>query len=202
METEYLRPGFLASYFDAMKQRAREHGWRAIIPYWVIVGGAVGAALAYFQPEEEWKNVEIIVPVYVGVVTINGLLLALSWSAFSRIHELIVSSAGFSTFLRRANLFNTYIFYIDYVHVAQLLALVISGGALLTCTIHSIPLLWARIIFAACVAATIYAIRYAVNAVTVMHDLVWQKSIFEEQEEEAVRKVVKITTRQSSSETN
>jgi hypothetical protein len=149
------------------------------------------------QPEEIWVHSDTVVAIYVGVLTINGLLLALSWSAFSRIHELIVSSAGFSTFLRRANLFNTYIFYIDYVQAAQLLALLVSGGALLTVTIHFIPIFWARIIFAACIAATIYAIKYAVNAVTVMHDLVWQKSIFEEQEDEAARKVVKLGSRQT-----
>ena len=100
-------------------------------------------------------------------------------------------------FLRRANLFNTYIFYIDYVQAAQLLALLLSGAALLTANIHLIPIFWSRVIFAATIAATIYAIKYAVNAVTVMHNLVWQKSIFEEQEEDATRKVVKMSQRQT-----
>jgi hypothetical protein len=197
MEIEYLRPGFLTSYFEAMRQKAREHSWRAIIPYWALLGAAIGSVIAYFQPDEIWLHSDTAVTIFVGMLTINGLLLALCWSAFSRIHELIVSSPGFAVFLRQANLFNTYLFYIDYVQAAQLLAVITSGTALLTATIHSIPIFWSRILFAATIATTIYAIKYAVNAVTVMHDLVWQKAKFEEQEQEAPRNVVKIPSRQT-----
>jgi hypothetical protein len=195
MEAEYLRPGFLASYFEEMRQKAREHGWRAIIPYWAIIGGAIGSLTAYFQPNEIWLHPDTAVTIFVGMVTINGLLLALCWGAFARIHELIVSSPGFSSFLRQANLFNTYLFHIDYVQATQLLAVSVSGTALLTATISSIPTLWLRVLLAATIATTIYAIKYAANTVTVMHDLVWQKAKFEELEQDDQKKTVKNSSR-------
>lgn len=197
---DFLRPGFLTSYFDAMRDNARRDGWRAIIPIWLIVGMIVGSVAAYAVPadfwtEEDWGDALLL---YATMVTINGLLLVLSWSAFSRIHEVILSSVGFSLFLRRAKLLNNYIFYIDYVQVAQLLALFASAVGLFTSlAVLPKPYLY-RVILAASVGFSIYAIRYAVNAVTMMHNLVWQKAIFEEQEAEAGNRIVKMPARQGA----
>ena len=201
METEFTRPGFLASYFDAMKDRARSMGWRALIPYWGIIGTCIGTAIVYFLPGELWtekQNWQVIVAIYAAMVTINGLLLALSWSAFARVHELLVSSAEFAVFLRRAKLFNGYLFYIDWVQAAQLFALVVSASAMFSSLVQEVGVAWHRVILAVCIAASIYAVRFAVNAVTVMHDLVWQRAIFEEQEVQNRGKVVNLGRPQDS----
>lgn len=193
--TEYTRPGFLASYFDAMRDRAHEDGWRAVLPLWAVIGCALGSILTYYLPSELWSDRQqwqTIIAIYAAMVTINGLLLALSWSAFARIHELLVASAEFSQFLRQINLFKKYLFYIDWVQAAQLLAMIVSGIGLFTSVVSKIPLLGHRIILAISIAVTVYAIRYAVNAVTVMHDLVWQKAIFDEQDLDERQKVVKL----------
>jgi hypothetical protein len=111
MEPEYTRPKFLASYFDAMKERAHTKGWRGVIPIWLIVGFAAGGAASTCLPDALWteqNNWQVIVALYAANVTINGLLLALSWGAFSRIHGLLVSSSEFAIFLRRAKLFSGY----------------------------------------------------------------------------------------------
>jgi hypothetical protein len=199
METEYTRPGFLASYFDAMKERAHADGWRVIIPIWLFIGAAFGAALTYFLPSTLWTDTQqwqIIIAIYAAMVTINGLLLALSWGAFARIHGLLVASGEFSVFLKRVKLFKKYLFYIDWVQAAQLIALIVSGVSLFTALIPSIPPLAHKIILGCSIALTAYAIRYAVNAVTMMHDLVWQKAIFDEQEMEEKQKVVKLGNRE------
>jgi hypothetical protein len=201
MENEFTRPRFLASYFEVMKERAAAEGWRAVLPYWVLIGATTGAVIVHFLPAELWsdkQNWAVVIAIYAAMVVINGLLLALSWSAFARVHELLVSSAEFAVFLRRAKLFNSYLFYIDWVHAAQLLALVVSAGAMFSSLIQQIPLLGHRMIMVACIASSIYAIRYAVNAVTMMHDLVWQRAIFEEQEIANSGKVVSLSRTQDS----
>jgi len=201
MEIEFTRPRFLASYFEVMKERAASDGWRAVVPYWALIGVLTGSIVVYFLPAELWsdkQNWPVVVAIYAAMVVINGLLLALSWSAFARVHELLVSSAEFALFLRRAKLFNGYLFYIDWVHAAQLLALVVSAGAMFSSLIQQIPLLGHRMIMAACVASSIYAVRYAVNAVTMMHDLVWQRVIFEEQEIANNGKVVNLSRSQDT----
>jgi hypothetical protein len=57
-----------------------------------------------------------------------------------------------------------------------------------------------RMILAISIGLTIYAIRYATNAVTMMHDLVWQKAIFEEDERESRTRVVAMPGRTSNSD--
>jgi hypothetical protein len=199
METD-IRPRFLTSYFDAMKESTRQDGWRAVIPYWVIIGIMIGAGAAIALPDKLWneQNWQTIVAVYAAILTVNGLLLALSWSAFTRVHELLVSSAEFVVFLRRTKLFNGYLFYIDWVHAAQLIAVIVSAAALFSSLLPELSLLGHRIILAACVASSVYAVRSAVNAVTVMHDLVWQRAVFEEQELQNRGKVVNFSRQQDA----
>jgi len=185
METEYQRPRFLASYFEAMKAGVQSRGIWAVFPTWILVGFGAGAAAVVCLPRELWTdkaNWQVIVAIYAAMVTVNGLLLALSWGAFSRIHDQLVSTPGFAIFLRRANLFNGYLFYVDWVHTAQLIALVVTAGAMFSSVVQSIPVLGHRVILASSIGFSIYAIRYAVNAVTMMHNLVWQRAVFEEQE--------------------
>lgn len=176
----------MASYFEAMSERVRESKW-AIVPVWLAVGMLIGAVPSYFMPgsfftEAQWQ---VSAGLYGAILTVNGLILAISWNAFSRIHDSIISSSGFSSWLRKEKLLNTYLFYIDYVQVTQLIALFASAAALFSILIDLPSELWDRAILAVSLGLSIYAVKYAVNAVTVMHDLVWQKSIFEEQEEAA-----------------
>src|SRR5688572_9166372 len=144
MEPDFQRPKFLASYFDAMKDGVHSKSWRAIVPVWLVVGFGAGAACVVCLPDKLWTdpvNWQVIVAMYAAMVTVNGLLLALSWGAFSRIHDLLVSSAEFAIFLRRAKLFNKYLFYIDWVHGAQLVALIVAAGAMFSSIVADIPVL-------------------------------------------------------------
>jgi hypothetical protein len=185
MATEYQRPKFLASYFEAMKVGVQTRGVIAIIPVWLLIGFSAGAASAIPLPSELWtdkQNWQVIVAIYAAMLTVNGLLLALSWGAFSRIHEQLVSTSEFAIFLKRTKLFNNYLFYVDWVHIAQLFALLFCAAAMFSSVIIAIPMSVHKAILGISIGFSIYAIRYAVNAVTMMHDLVWQRAVFEEQE--------------------
>lgn len=192
METKFTRPGFLAAYFGAMTDRANAEGWSALIPVWLLVSGCVGCFAVYFLPDDLWstQNWQTIIAVYAALITMNGLLLALSWSAFSRIHDLMISSVDFAIFLRQAKLFEKYLFYIDWIQASQLLALIVSAASMFSSISTGMPIIAHRVVLGCSVAFSFYAIRFAANAVTVMHDLVWQRSIFEEQEAEERSKIV------------
>jgi hypothetical protein len=205
METDFTRPSFLASYFGVMTERARADGWWSVVPGWGIFAVVAGTGAVYFLPKELWtetQNWQAIIAVYAAIVTINGLLLALSWSAFARIHDLLVSSPEFAVLLRRSKLFNGYLFYVDWVQAAQTWALLVGAAGMFSSVVAKIPLLGHRIILAYSVATTVYAIRSAANAVTVTHDLIWQRAIFEEQELESKGKVVSISRAQESEAQN
>jgi hypothetical protein len=187
MENEAIRPSFLASYFEALREKAAKRKLASMLPVWLFFFILLGAAISWHIPSELWlekNNWQTSVAMYAAVLTFNGLMLALSWSAFSRIHEAILSSPGFSLFLRQEKLLNTYLFYIDYVHVAQVVAVCVSAVAMFTLVMELPNVIWHRAIAATTIGLSGYAIKYAINAVVVMHDLVWQRAIFEGEIEE------------------
>src|SRR5262245_3234100 len=125
------RPKFLPSYIKAIGQSAEKRGWKALLPVWVILTGACGAAAAHFIPATFWMGdrLEMAAVVYIGILTLNGLILTLSWNAFSRIYESI-SAQGFASYLMNKNKMNGYIVFIDYVHIVQLFAILASAVGL------------------------------------------------------------------------
>lgn len=181
MDDNLKRPKFLPSFFRALAKSAERRSWRSIVPTWLVVALCVGAAASYLIPATFWNpnNLSVSTAVYVGLLTLNGLILALSWNAFSRIYE-IISAPRFSAYLAKSDLLNGYIVFTGFVHVTQLAAVVVSAAGLLLLLIDRPAVIYDRIAFAAMVSASAYAIKMAAGAVTVMHDLLWQKAIFDE----------------------
>lgn len=181
MSDELERPKFLASYMDAIAQSTARRGWRALVPFWIIASGLAGATTTYFIPATFWDTAHLDVSaiVYTGILTLNGLILTLSWNAFSRIYESI-TSPGSASYLLAKKLMNRYIVYIGYVHVAQLVAIVTSAIGLLLLLCSPTHVFYDRVAFATMIAASAYAIVTAARAVDVVHDLIWQKAIFDD----------------------
>lgn len=173
------RPRFTRAYIDSIGKSFDERGFWALFPYWLLSCVAIGWLTAYYMPSDFWEkgNQAVSVVVYTGILTINGLILALSWSAFARIHECITGD-DFGAYLMETDLLIGYLVYIGYVHAAQIVAIIVSAVGLMM-LLYSVPLVAQHIAFAAMLAFSVYAIKQAANSVTVMHDLIWQKSIFD-----------------------
>jgi hypothetical protein len=176
------RPSFLEAWLDDLRDDLGRYGKRKLVPWALLACSAFGVAVAMLVPVEHfWEKPEVSVVFFTAAVTINGLLLALSWGSFAKIYEL-ASEPAMASFLRRHNLLNSYIFHVDFIHVAQVCALSWSGGALILCVIGHFPpaiakyvslLMLQKISLAGCVASSIYALKYALGAVRIMQDLVW-----------------------------
>jgi hypothetical protein len=181
MSDDLERPRFLPAYVEAIAQSAKVRGWRAVVPFWLIACGAASAAVAYVIPYTFWtdERLEVSVVVYIGILTLNGLILTLSWNAFSRIYEMI-GAPGFASYLMSKKFMTRYIVYVGYVHIAQLVAIITSaiGLLMLLCSIKEV--IYNRIGFAVMVATSAYAIVTAARAVEVVHDLIWNKAIFDD----------------------
>lgn len=179
--TDNHRQAFLTSYLEALRRSAERRSWKAVVPFWIVVSLIVGSAVSYFVPNIFWteENWEVSATIYSGILTFNGLMLALSWSAFSKIYE-IISAPMFSSYLKKHDLLNGYIVYVSYVHMVQIVAVVASALGLVS-VLFEIGSIWAdRSILALVAASTIYSIKQASSAITGMHDLIWQKAIFDE----------------------
>jgi hypothetical protein len=148
----------------------------------------LGALFAYFLPESYWEKRDLPTLVAATILTLNGIMLALSWSAFAKIYETIGAS-GFSLFLREKGLLNSYLFFIRYVHLFQMVALIASAIGLVILQIIDIPIIYQRMAVALVVGATAYAIKQAAGSVTVMRDVVRHRATFDAERQGKVHRV-------------
>lgn len=177
------RPKFLRSFFEALADRA-DH--KTLLRGFAVPASVaiIAAAAAYALPSAFWadENWSVATTVYTGLLTFNGLILALSWSAFSKIYE-IVSAPKFASFLRRNKLLGKYIVTVTFIHGLQLLAVVASAVGLFVVLVDVIWPWLDRAILGVMLFFSIYAIQQAAASVTIMHDLVWYKAAFDEHHE-------------------
>lgn len=174
------RPPFLKSLLEAWHSSLDDGFW-ALFPYWLLISFGAGGWVAYELPADllGGKDQSDAVAAMAGLLTLNGLILALSWSAFSKIYE-IIGAGEFCAFLRRSKLLSHYLVYVGYVHIAQLVAVMATGFALFSILLPFQP--WVmRLAISAAIGGSIYAIRQAVAASTVMQDLIWQRSAFDQE---------------------
>lgn len=179
MTKKNSRPKFLTSFFAALSDNA-ERGWRSLVPIWMIICGAIGWLSVCYIPASFWGGAheDGVVALYIGILVLDGLILALSWSAFSRIFESI-SDGEFGAYLMKHDLLGGYIFYVEFLNVAQIASLIATSVAIFSFITEALSVAWDRGLCAVMVAVSAYAIRAACAAITVMNDLLWQKGMFD-----------------------
>lgn len=178
--SDFERPGFVSSVLQMWSDEVKENGLKSLIPYWLFCVLAVGSGAGYIVPDEFWQNArwDISTAVFAGILTFNGLVLALGWGAFSRIYDVILRG-NFGAYLANNNLLNDYLVHINFIHLFQILSICASAVGLVFVLVDSVPLWLDRVVFGATVALTAYGIKQSVDAVTAMNDLVWLSSVYE-----------------------
>jgi hypothetical protein len=165
---------------DLLQRESERSGFWAIVPIKLAVCVGIGCAVGYFVPSDFWSDGrwDISTAVYGGLLTFSGLILALGWSAFSRIYETLFRG-DFGAYLYEKNLLNDYLVHISFMHVAQVLSVVFCGVGLVSVLFDSVWSWLDRSIMAAVVAAIVYGLKQSLDAVTMMNDLAWNAAIFE-----------------------
>lgn len=174
------RPKFLPSFIDLLKRESELSGLWAIVPMKLAVCVGIGCAVGYFVPNDFWSDArwDISTAVYSGLLTFSGLILALGWSAFSRIYETLFRG-DFGSYLYEKNLLSDYLVHISFMHVAQVLSVVFCGVGLVSVLFDGLWSWLDRSILAAAIASMTYGLKQSLDAVTMMNDLAWNAAIFE-----------------------
>lgn len=173
-------------FLDDLKDDLKSNGALALVPTWVLAFGTISFGVAWTIPDTFWNSatdaISARLALYAAVLTLNGLLLALSWNSFSKIYES-ACAPGFSGYLREKGLLNTYFFFVDFIHLAQIVALAVSGAGLILSLYPQdtwTPLWLHRAAFAATITTCLYALRYAVGSVKLMQDLVLARLTYDD----------------------
>jgi hypothetical protein len=169
---------FLKSWLQDLSD-GLDDGWYNIIPFWLITFLVIGLAVAYLMPDSFWTTRrDNATAVYAAILTMNGIILALTWSAFAKIYENI-GAPKFSAFLQKHGALEKFLFFVSYTHVSQMIALSVSAITLIITQFEGISLWWQRSAMVATIGVGVYAIKQAAGSVTVMHDLIRYRAIFD-----------------------
>lgn len=173
------RPKFLKSLLDSWQLSLAQNQPSNLIPYWILASIAAGVATAFSLPTEFWDRtkLDVVVSLLSGLLTFNGIILALCWSAFGKVYE-IVGAGAFCAHLRKHNLLSHYLVFVGYCHAVQVLAITFTAVALFTVWLP-LQIWFVKVVLAASVATTAYAVRQGVATSSVMQDLIWAKSEFD-----------------------
>jgi hypothetical protein len=172
------RHPFLKSWLRDLSE-SLDDGWYNIIPSWLLLFILIGGVVAYFMSDSFWTlRRDNATVVYAAILTMNGIILALSWSAFANIYESI-GAPKFSTFLEEQGALEKFLFFVSYAHVSQIVALSASAIALISTQFEEFDLRWQRLALAMTIGFGIYAIKQAAGSVIVMHDLIRYRAIFD-----------------------
>lgn len=169
------RPSFLKTYFRLVSESIDSKPLR-LLPFWLLAGLGIGCSVAWFVPAAFWNNANwgASVTVYAGVLAFDGLLLALGWGAFSKIFE-ILSSGDFAEFIRRNDLLEDHLFYVDFVHFTLMMSAFFAGLGLAS-VLLPLPLWLDRLILGVAVGVSLWASLKAGGAVKMMGALIWENA--------------------------
>lgn len=183
------RPSFAVSLASALRADAEERGWRAFFPTFGILSAVVGGIAAFFTPLEFWADAkwDISTAVYAGLLAFNGLLLALGWSAFSRIYE-IIAGGPVGEVLRKHDLLAEHLAFVDGNH-ATLIASASFSMVGLVSVLMNLPIAADHAILALSVGTTAYALIRAMASTKMMSDLVWEQAHLNEPAKPTLRPV-------------
>jgi hypothetical protein len=173
------RPRFLKSLLDSWQLSLAQNQASNLIPFWIAGSIGFASAIVLNLPEAFWKeaNRGTLVSIISGLLTFNGIVLALCWSAFGKVYEIIGASA-FCAHLRKHNLLSHYLVFVTYCQAVQVVAISCTAAALFVLWLP-LPLWVSKVVLVASLGATAYAVRQGVATSTVMQDLIWAKSEFE-----------------------
>jgi hypothetical protein len=172
------KPSFLQSLLDSWQLSLSAKRAYDLIPYWIAISSCLGFLAARKLPDSLWtEKADTLVVLMGSLLAFNGIVTALSWSAFAKIYE-IIGAGAFCAHLRRYKLLNQYLHFVGWCQGAQVVAISCTGFALFSFWLFQ-P--WAgRIVVGAAVAASTYAVRQGVATSTAMQDLIWRKAEFDE----------------------
>lgn len=183
------RPSFVDCWLVDTRDLYRRKGIWSLIPTFLLLFGVLSAGAAYVIPIEFFsdKNWEVTATVYTGLLAFNALTLALAWSAIGRVYTSITQTQ-FSVFLKKGGLLSKYLFYISFIHILQVVAAFVTLISLVVIFLP-IPALYDRMFFWATLTTTLFALRWALGAVTVVQDLSWHYASYDALEPEEKRQL-------------
>jgi uncharacterized membrane protein YfbV (UPF0208 family) len=177
------RVSFITLWLELLLDDWKSRRWRSFIPTSVILCSSIGACVAWYFPISPAPNFKSnLITIYAGVITAQGIILALSLSSLQHIYENI-SRKDFAMFLRENGVIEYYLFFIQYIQAVGVIALVMVVATAFA-LLFNLPSHYVRILIAITLGAFLYSTKQAIDTSILVRDLIWYRSLFEEREDQ------------------
>lgn len=147
-----------------------KRGWPALIPLTVIASVGAGTLIAYNASPKLWHDMANAIALYAAGLAVNAILLAICWAAFSRIMD-ILADEEFGAYMRHIKMAQYYTFYVDFIHLAQMLAVGAMAVGLFSSLVGGLMFGLDRIILGLAIGFSVFAARWATGCVEIMQQL-------------------------------
>lgn len=147
-----------------------KRGWLALIPLTTIASVGAGTLIACYASPKLWEDMANVIALYAAGLAVNAILLAVCWAAFSRIMD-ILSDDEFGAYMRHIKMAQYYGFYVDFIHIAQMLAVAAMAAGLFSSLVGGLRFDLDRIILGLAVGFSVFAARWAAGCVEIMQQL-------------------------------
>lgn len=154
-----------------------KRGVLSLIPLRMIICGLIGTLASAKLGEKFTNEPSISVAFYAAVLTLNAILMAVCWGAFAKIFDSI-TDPKFGQWMRLRKIDSYYEFYIDYIHLAQMIATITAATALTVSVLSGIPYFITALLFGFTIGSTGYAGWWSFGGVRIMQEISEQRAKF------------------------
>ena len=168
---------FVAYWLQDMVVGFQKRGFKSLIPWRLLISGAIGFAAARYIPATNLAKPEVMIAAYAAMLTLNAILLAVCWSAFAKIFETM-GEERFGSWLRRNGLAGYYGWYVDFIHAVQMLAVGVAAASLVVSLMDGFLEIVPRSALGVTVGLSVLAGWWAMGCVHLMRDLSDHRATF------------------------
>ncbi len=174
------KPPFPEVFAQGLAVAAEKRGYLAYLPLRLLLCFGSGALIAWQLPDELWSMSKCadLIAIFSALLAFNGLLLAIGWGAFSRIYELI-GTGPFADFLKRRDILNYHILFIEIAQASLVLASVASGFGVFS-TWLPFQIWFDKVIMLVTIGLTGYGLIKAIESTQAMNEILWEAADFEQ----------------------
>ncbi len=165
------------SYFSLLREviicDLQSQKWfKRLFPWIFLSLGVICGVIVYFIPPEIFLNhSNRIIIIYSGLLSAQGIMLAICLFAFSTILDKL-SEPVVNRFLKGLNLHIYYLFLIQHIAIFQILSLTsLLVGLLVSLIINTI--FWLKMSFFVGLWLFSYAARWSFGTIILIRDLIW-----------------------------
>jgi hypothetical protein len=170
---------FVAYWLRDLVVSHDERGLWAFLPLRLLICTLVGGGVGYVAEDAFFTDRSDRIAFFAGILAVNAILLAVCWAAFAKIYDTL-SDKEFGAWVRHHRAHGYYDFYVEFIQLAQMIAVVIVLFSLVLTIAGGVPPWLSRVALGASIGTSLYAGWWASGCVRIMQELADQRAAYAE----------------------